>query len=144
MYGISKIKEALPQRYPFLLVDRVIQHEYNKSVTTIKNITFNEFWSVGHFDYKPIYPGVLMIETMAQTGGLIFHNFDDNKNNLEGKDGLLVGVNKTKFLKRVEPGDRIITVGQKVINLGDMAKVYCEMFVDDCKVAQGELSYLVN
>ncbi|MNO40940.1 3-hydroxyacyl-[acyl-carrier-protein] dehydratase FabZ [compost metagenome] len=144
MYDINKIKEALPQRYPFLLIDRVIEHEYMLSATTIKNVTFNEFWSVGHFDYKPIYPGVLMIETMAQTGGIIYHDFSSNKNSLEGKDGLLVGVNKTKFLKRVEPGDTIKSVAHNIVNLGTLSKVYCEMFVGEHKVAQAELSYLVN
>lgn len=144
MYGIDKIKEALPQRYPFLLIDRVIEYEFKKSATTIKNVTVNEFWSVGHFDYKPIYPGVLMIETMAQTGGIIFYDFENAKDPLNGKDGLLVGVNKTKFLKRVEPGDTIITRAENIISMGEFSKVYCEMFVNDCKVAQSELSYRVD
>lgn len=144
MYGIDKIKEALPQRYPFLLIDRVTEHHYKHSATTIKNVTVNEFWSPGHFDYKPIYPGVLMIETMAQTGGIIFHNFEDEKNVLDGRDGLLVGVNKTKFLKRVVPGDTIVTRAENIINLGEFSKVYCEMFVGDCKVAHAELSFLIN
>lgn len=144
MYNINKIKEALPQRYPFLMIDRVIEHAYKQSAVTIKNVTVNEFWSTGHFDYKPIYPGVLMIETMAQTGGIIYHDFSGTVNNLGDKDGLLVGVNKTKFLKRVIPGDTIMTKAESIVSLGDFSKVYCEMFVDDQLVAHAELSYLIN
>ncbi|MDZ7736430.1 MAG: 3-hydroxyacyl-ACP dehydratase FabZ [Gammaproteobacteria bacterium] len=104
---IDEIKTFLPHRYPFLLVDRVLSYEPNKSLTAVKNVTFNEPFFQGHFPNKPVMPGVLIIEAMAQATGLLGCLSTDS-NNVADSLYYLVAVDKARFRHTVEPGDQLI------------------------------------
>lgn len=106
LMDVTEIRRFLAHRYPFLLVDRVIQFESGKSLTAIKNVSINEPFFNGHFPDQPIMPGVLIIEAMAQATGLLgFRTMGE-----EPQDDMLyilVGVDKVKFKKQVVPGDQL-------------------------------------
>ncbi|MDR8391757.1 3-hydroxyacyl-ACP dehydratase FabZ [Aliifodinibius sp. S!AR15-10] len=101
---VEEIKKYIPHRFPFLLVDRVLELE-EKRIVTLKNVTVNEEFFNGHFPGAPIMPGVLQVEALAQSGGIMLM-----KNQVEEPEKNLVvftGINKAKFRKSVEPGDQI-------------------------------------
>ena len=100
------VLEYLPHRYPFLLVDKVLSHELNKSITAIKNVTFNEPYFNGHFPQLPVMPGVLMVEALAQASGILMYR---SFGRLPSKDDLfyLAGVDNARFKRRVVPGDQL-------------------------------------
>ncbi|MGB9679430.1 MAG: 3-hydroxyacyl-ACP dehydratase FabZ [Thermoanaerobacteraceae bacterium] len=97
------IRKVLPHRYPFLLVDRIIEIEDGKKAVGIKNVTANEPFFQGHFPGNPIMPGVLIVEAMAQVGGIAVMNIKE----YEGKLGLFAGIDKCRFKKVVRPGDQL-------------------------------------
>lgn len=101
---INAIKKMLPHRYPFLLVDKVVYIEQGKKIVGVKNVTVNEPFFQGHFPQKPVMPGVLIVEAMAQTGGLLLLQFFDNA---EGKLAYFLSIDKCKFRKQVIPGDQL-------------------------------------
>lgn len=103
---IRQIQELLPHRYPFLLVDRVLECEAGRFLRAIKNITYNEPFFQGHFPHEPIFPGVLILEAMAQTTGLLASQSDPK---LVGKKNTyyLVGIDKVRFKRPVIPGDQL-------------------------------------
>jgi 3-hydroxyacyl-[acyl-carrier-protein] dehydratase len=104
---IHKIFQHLPHRYPFLLIDRVIDYKLGESLTAIKNVTVNEPFFQGHFPHRPVMPGVLIVEAMAQaTGVLAFKTSAAQPDN----DSLyyLVGIDKARFKQPVEPGDQLL------------------------------------
>lgn len=103
-FSIVDIFKVLPHRYPFLLIDKVIEIEENKSVTVIKNVTFNEPFFQGHFPGNPIMPGVLILEALAQAGAAIVLSLEENR----GKTALFVGADNVKFRRIVVPGDVLI------------------------------------
>ncbi|ADH59987.1 beta-hydroxyacyl-(acyl-carrier-protein) dehydratase FabZ [Thermoanaerobacter mathranii subsp. mathranii str. A3] len=98
------IKKILPHRYPFLLVDRIIEIEEGKKAVGIKNVTANEPFFQGHFPDNPIMPGVLIIEALAQVAGIAVMNIEE----FRGKLGLFTGINKCRFKKVVRPGDQLV------------------------------------
>ncbi len=101
---IRGILECIPHRYPFLLVDRVVELEPGKKVVAIKNVSFNESFFQGHFPGAPVMPGVLIIEAMAQAGAvLILHDMKDR----EGKLVYFAGIDKARFRRPVQPGDQL-------------------------------------
>ena len=100
----NEIQKLLAHRYPFMFVDRVINYEQGKSLEAIKNLTFNEAFFQGHFPEKPIMPGVLMIEALAQAAALYL--FLNPKN--QGKHYFLAGVDSTRFRKFAGPGDQLV------------------------------------
>ncbi|WP_303229584.1 3-hydroxyacyl-ACP dehydratase FabZ [Comamonas kerstersii] len=107
MMDIHAILKQLPHRYPFLLVDRVVELESNKRIRAIKNVTFNEHYFMGHFPGRPVMPGVLMLEALAQAAGLLA--FDamgqvPDENNIY----YFVGIDSARFKRPVEPGDQLI------------------------------------
>lgn len=112
----NQIKELLPHRYPFLMIDRVIEHIPGKSIKAVKNVTVNEPCFLGHFPQAPVLPGVLIVEAMAQAAALLGELSGTDKlsgNEAQpprGKDALyyLVGVDKARFRRTVEPGDQLI------------------------------------
>ena len=107
MMDIDEIKNYLPHRYPFLLVDRVVELNLGESIVAYKNISFNEAWTQGHFPGTPIFPGVLMVEAMAQTAGILgFKTMD--KTPADGSMYLFVGADKLRFRRPVVPGDRLM------------------------------------
>lgn len=104
MLDVNEIMELLPHRYPFLLVDRVIEIDPGKKIIGLKNVTINEPFFPGHFPGHPVMPGVLIVEAMAQTAAiLVYSSSDDNK----GKITYFVGIDNTKFRKPVVPGDQL-------------------------------------
>ncbi|AAM23476.1 3-hydroxyacyl-[acyl-carrier-protein] dehydratase [Caldanaerobacter subterraneus subsp. tengcongensis MB4] len=98
------IRKILPHRYPFLLVDRIIELEEGKRAVGIKNVTSNEPFFQGHFPDNPIMPGVLIVEALAQVAGIAVMNVEEFK----GKLGLFAGIDKCRFKKVVRPGDQLI------------------------------------
>jgi 3-hydroxyacyl-[acyl-carrier-protein] dehydratase len=136
----GKIMQYLPHRYPFLLIDRVVSMELEpeKRVTAIKNVTINEPFFDGHFPGNPVFPGVLMIESMAQTAGMLTHLTAE----MEGRTGelyYLVKVEKARFNKIVVPGDQLLLdVVQKRIVRG-MGSYHCMASVEGKRVASCEI-----
>lgn len=104
MLGINEIMRYLPHRYPFLLIDRIAEFEDNKRVVGIKNVTINEPFFQGHFPGHPIMPGVLLLEAMAQTGGVLALKSDQDHSN---KVIYFMSIDKAKFRKPVVPGDQV-------------------------------------
>ena len=102
--NIKEIMSHIPHRYPFLLVDRVIDYEKEKWIKAIKNVTINEPFFQGHFPGEPIMPGVLMIEALAQAGGILALLDGKNKNKL----AFFMTINNAKFRRPVVPGDQIL------------------------------------
>ena len=103
MLDIEQIKEIIPHRYPFLLVDKIVEMEDNKRVVGIKNVTVNEPFFAGHFPEYPVMPGVLIIEVLAQVGAVAVLGMEQNK----GKIAFLAGVDKCRFKRQVKPGDQL-------------------------------------
>ncbi len=104
---ITQIKEYLPHRYPLLLVDRVLDWESGKSITALKNVTANEEFFNGHFPHKPVMPGVLMVEALAQSAALLSFLTMDLK---PGDNNVVyfVGIDGARFKRPVEPGDQLV------------------------------------
>lgn len=136
---INEIKEILPHRYPFLLIDKVISMEGNK-IVAIKNVTVNENYFQGHFPAEAVMPGVLIIEALAQTGAVAILS----KNEFKGKIAYFVGIDKAKFRRKVIPGD-ILRLEVEITKLRGRAGLgYGIAYVDDKKVCEGELTFMVG
>ena len=132
---IDAIREILPHRYPFLLVDRIEELETER-VVGIKNVTVNEPFFAGHFPDYPVMPGVLIIEAMAQVAGvLVLSGIQDRKNKLV----LLAGVDGAKFRKPVRPGDQLRMEMKILRSRASMAKVSGIATVDGTVVAEAEM-----
>lgn len=140
--SIEKIMEAIPHRYPFLLVDKVIDVVPGESATGIKNVTINEPFFPGHFPQKPVMPGVLILEAMAQTAGVIAIQYlgDDAK----GKVVYFMGIDGAKFRKPVVPGDVLNMKLTKTRGGGAVWKFDAEAYVDNELVAQAKLTAMLG
>ena len=103
---IERIREMLPHRYPFLLVDRVVEFEHGKRVLAYKNLSCNEMFFQGHFPSQPVMPGVLVIEALAQAGGVLYQL--SKGADVEDKVFYLVKVENARFSKMIVPGDRMM------------------------------------
>ncbi len=142
VFDNEKIKELLPHRYPFLLVDKVIKltpgpdssSTKGAVAVAVKNVTANEEFFNGHFPGRPIMPGVLIIEAMAQTGGLACYKGEDSAHNL-----IIAAVKEAKFRKPVVPGDQLILTGEVVKDRGNIVVIKCRAHVDDELVSQAEI-----
>lgn len=127
---INEVKEYLPQRYPFLLVDRVLELTLGESIVALKNVTGNESHFNGHFPELPIMPGVLIIEAMAQAAGILgFKTLD--KKPAEGSIYMFAGVDKARFKRQVVPGDQLILKAQYVSDKSGLWKFECQAYVED-------------
>lgn len=136
---INEIKEILPHRYPFLLIDKVISMEGNK-IVAIKNVTVNENYFQGHFPAEAVMPGVLIIEALAQTGAVAILS----KNEFKGKIAYFAGIDKAKFRRKVIPGD-ILRLEVEITKLRGRAGLgYGIAYVDDKRVCEGELTFMVG
>lgn len=133
----KEIVKILPHRYPFLLVDRIV--DLNKEKGTIvgtKNLTINEAFFQGHFPGAPLMPGVLILEAMAQTGGILVHIEGSH-----GKVAVLLGVKEAKFRKPVKPGD-VLTLKATLLHLSSKGgRVSAEAFVGEQLVAEAEMAF---
>jgi 3-hydroxyacyl-[acyl-carrier-protein] dehydratase len=104
---IHKILELLPHRYPILLVDRVVEFEENKRIRAVKNVTINEPYFTGHFPHRPVMPGVMMLEALAQAAALLSFSSHNVKND-DKTVYYFVGIDNARFKRPVEPGDQLI------------------------------------
>jgi 3-hydroxyacyl-[acyl-carrier-protein] dehydratase len=136
---IDEIQNVLPHRYPMLLVDRILSVEPGKRAVGLKNVTINESFFEGHFPGHPVMPGVLLIESMAQVGGVILLSTEGNG----GKLVYLVGLDKVRFRKPVIPGDRVITEVEQLGQRGNFGKVKAVARVDGEIVAECVILYSV-
>ncbi len=138
-YNIQQILDILPHRYPFLLVDRVIEYnEEEQLMTALKNVSFNEPYFPGHFPGKPIMPGVIILEAMAQVGGILIYSSQE-KGVTDGKKAFFMSINNAKFRKPVVPGDQLIMKLKLVQKKLGAFKFDATAFVDGAVVAQAEL-----
>ncbi len=136
---INEIMAIMPHRYPFLLVDRIIEIEPGKRIVGIKNVTRNEEFFNGHFPGNPIMPGVLIVEHAAQVGGVLLHVTTGN----QGKLALLTGIDGMKFRRRVVPGDQIVTE-VTLLRVGSRAgKVHAVSRVDGEVAAEGQYTFML-
>jgi len=136
---IQKIMDLLPHRYPFLLVDRVLEFNPGKSITALKNVTTNEPFFQGHFPGHPVMPGVLILEALAQTSGI--YEFASREANNESTDFLFlfVSIDKARFRKQVVPGDQLILQADLISKKRNMMKVMGTATVDGVVAASAEI-----
>jgi beta-hydroxyacyl-ACP dehydratase FabZ len=137
VYDIVEIMKILPHRYPFLLVDKIIELEPGEKIVALKNVTINEPFFQGHFPKMPIMPGVLIIEGMGQAGGVLA--FETIPAERRGDLIYFMGMDKVRFRKPVLPGDQLI-FQLKIIKLrSKVIKMFGEAFVSEKRVAEAEL-----
>lgn len=134
---IDAIREILPHRYPFLLVDRIKDYDSGKRAVGIKNVTVNEEFFQGHFPQRPIMPGVLIIEAMAQVAGVMILMMEEHR----GKMAYLATVESAKFRRPVVPGDTLESETVLLRARGSMGKVQCTARVGDQVVAEAVLMF---
>lgn len=127
--NINEVRNFLPHRYPFLMIDRVLDFEVGKHLTAIKNVTFNEPQFTGHFPAQPIMPGVLIVEALAQATGILAFKSEVGKP-VDGQIYMLVGVDKVRFKRTVEPGDQITLRVEVITVKRGMWKFDCKATVD--------------
>jgi len=139
-FTVEEIRQLLPHRYPFALVDRIIDYVPSKKAVGLKNVTINEPFFPGHIPSRPLMPGVLIVESMAQVGGVILTQVPGMK----GKFFAFAGIDKTRFRRPVVPGDQLImTVELLSFKMNKIAKMQGEARVDGQLAAQGEMMFSV-
>lgn len=131
------ILELLPLRYPFLMVDRVLERNAER-VVAVKNVTHDEWFFTGHFPERPIMPGTLLIEGMAQTAGVLVGVHADPATGASTQ-GLLVAVDRARFRRQVVPGDQVIYRASLLRTRGDLYRAQAEARVDGERVAEATL-----
>jgi len=136
--NINEVKNFLPHRYPFLLIDRVLDFTVGKNLTAIKNVSFNEPHFIGHFPDKPIMPGVLIIEALAQATGILAFKSEVGQP-VTGQIYMLVGVDKVRFKKTVEPGDQLKLYVEVMTVKRGIWKFNCRATVEEQLVTSAEI-----
>ena len=142
---VVKIQKILPHRYPFLLVDRVVSCNKGESLEAYKNVSISDPVFEGHFPDHPIYPGVLIIEGMAQAGGILaFESMDeDNKEEVQDKVVYFMSIDRCKFRNPVRPGDKLIYKLNVLKHKGAIWVLDGKAYVDDKLVAEAELKAMI-
>lgn len=140
MLKIEEIQKIIPHRYPFLLIDTIVDFEPGKRATGIKNVTINEHFFTGHFPDYPVMPGVLIVEALAQVGAVAILSLDQNK----GKIALFAGIDGFRFKKQVVPGDQLFLEVEITKSKGPVGKGTAVARVSDVVVASGELTFAVK
>ncbi|MGL4774347.1 MAG: 3-hydroxyacyl-ACP dehydratase FabZ [Clostridium sp.] len=140
MLGVKEIKEILPHRYPFLLVDRITEMEEGKSVKGYKNVTVNEQFFQGHFPVEPVMPGVLILEALAQVGAVAILSMEQFK----GKIPLFAGADKVRFRQKVVPGDKLELSCEIVKLRGPVGVGKAIATVDGKKVCEAEIMFAIG
>ncbi len=140
VYGITEIMKLLPHRYPFLLVDRIIELEPEKRIVGLKNVTINEQFFQGHFPGAPVMPGVLIIESMAQVGGvLILREMPDREKKLI----YFSGIEDARFRRPVVPGDQLRIEMEMLSRRNNFGKMQGRATVDGKLAAEAVLSFAI-
>ena len=144
LMDVVEIQEILPHRYPFLLVDRVNSLTKSEDIVAFKNVSISEPVFQGHFPGHPIYPGVMILEGLAQAGGLLaFQSMDLTKEEAAEKVVYFMSIDKAKFRKPVRPGDRLEYRVSVIKRKGDIWMLDGKAYVDDQLVSQAELKAMV-
>ncbi len=136
VFDINAIKRILPHRFPFLLIDKIIEFKMDESIVGVKNVTVNEPFFEGHFPGQPVMPGVLILEAMAQTGGIMLLNGIENP---EGKLVYFMAINNAKFRKPVTPGDQLVFELKMTQRKSKICTMSGKAFVDGNLVAEADL-----
>lgn len=137
-YDIHKIMESLPHRYPFLLVDRIVEVQ-EKKIIGLKNVTINEPFFQGHFPSEPVMPGVLVLEAMGQVAAMMIVM----KPEMKGMVTYLTGVNNAKFRKPVRPGDQLVTTAEVTRIRSRVGKIHASSTIDGDIAAEADYSFLL-
>jgi len=138
---IEAIKAILPHRYPFLLLDRIVELVPGERIVAIKNVTVNEPFFQGHFPGYPVMPGVLIMEALAQAGAvMMLRDMEDPGNKIP----FFTGIDKVKFRRQVVPGDRLSLELEVLRNRGNACKLAAKAFVDGELAAEGEIMAVVG
>lgn len=137
LYNIKEIMDFIPHRYPFLLIDRVTEHEERKLIKGYKNISMNEALFQGHFPGEPIFPGVLQLEAMAQLGGVLLAHMPE----ADGKLMVFAGIDKVRFRRMVVPGDRLDMECELTKFRSPIGKANCKAFVNGEVAVEAELMF---
>jgi len=141
MLDINEVMGFLPHRYPFLMIDRILEFEADKRVVGLKNVTINEPFFQGHFPGEPIMPGVLIVEAMAQAAGILGLSRLSQTN---AAAVYFMGIDRVRFRKPVRPGDQLIIKADLLRQKGTIFKMQGHVFVDDQLVAEAELLATLN
>jgi len=144
---IAQIMKILPHRYPFLLVDRILELEPGEKVVGIKNVTINEQFFTGHFPGHPVMPGVLILESMAQVAGVLAFagsgTLDEIEQNMEDKVIYFMSIDKVKFRRPVVPGDQLRLEIRLTKMRGNIASLEGKAYVDETLVAEAEMKAIL-
>jgi len=140
-FDVVEVMATLPHRYPFLMIDKIIEcpkfttgKRVGRKIKAIKNVTINEPYFIGHFPGRPIMPGVMLIEAMAQAGAMTCYHPDDGK-----FDIAIAKIDNARFKTPVVPGDTLVLTGEVVKDRGSMVLLKCAAYVDDNLVAEADI-----
>ncbi|WP_099190254.1 3-hydroxyacyl-ACP dehydratase FabZ [Tepidibacter mesophilus] len=137
MLNVDEIKKIIPHRYPFLLVDKIVELEEGKRAVGIKNVTVNEPFFQGHFPDYPLMPGVLIVEAMAQVGAVAMMTVEENK----GKLGVFTGIDKVRFRREVRPGDILKMEVEMIAMRRGIGKAEAKAYVGEELACSGTLMF---
>lgn len=143
LYDVTEIQKILPHRYPFLLVDRVSELTPKESIVAFKNVSISEPIFQGHFPGHPIYPGVMILEGMAQAGGVLAFKSLDEEIDVDQKVVYFMSIDKAKFRSPVRPGDKLVYKISVAKQKGSVWQFDGKAYVDDKLVSQAELKAMI-